>query len=264
MQLCLPAPATMLLPAATMLFSVRCLPLTPAMLPVLRRAVFSSPSEEAEKGKHRQRTSALRSEPLSTHSSFGAASIEAAARDALETVAAKARSMDGQGDAHLSSGGASAWLMRTGASGGGSDGGHQSSPRAGFSAPLEGSGDWPPPPPGYSAAAAAAATCLTGSVVGGGPPGTGTLSLPVSPTRSLGTPSRSRPPLSSSAFSSLASVAAAAASEAAAAAPPFPVIVRMEPVVDSEPVRVFEGHTEDVLDVCWSRGDLLLSASVDG
>ena len=41
-------------------------------------------------------------------------------------------------------------------------------------------------------------------------------------------------------------------------------IVRMAPVLVPEPVREFEGHTEDVLDLAWSRGDMLLSASVDG
>ena len=41
-------------------------------------------------------------------------------------------------------------------------------------------------------------------------------------------------------------------------------IIRMAPVLVPEPVREFEGHTEDVLDLAWSRGDMLLSASVDG
>ena len=44
---------------------------------------------------------------------------------------------------------------------------------------------------------------------------------------------------------------------------PFQFITRFEPVIDPEPDREFEGHTEDVLDVTWSKGNLLLSASVD-
>lgn len=36
-----------------------------------------------------------------------------------------------------------------------------------------------------------------------------------------------------------------------------------EPVIDSNPHRVFEGHVEDILDISWSRGNMILSASVD-
>ncbi|GAX76174.1 hypothetical protein CEUSTIGMA_g3618.t1 [Chlamydomonas eustigma] len=35
-------------------------------------------------------------------------------------------------------------------------------------------------------------------------------------------------------------------------------------LIEMEPVREFEGHTEDVLDVSWSRGNMVLSASADG
>ena len=41
-------------------------------------------------------------------------------------------------------------------------------------------------------------------------------------------------------------------------------IVRMAPALVPKPVREFEGHADDVLDLAWSRGDMLLSASVDG
>eukprot|EP00955_Chlamydomonas_euryale_P049741 354339-Chlamydomonas_euryale.AAC.5 len=40
-------------------------------------------------------------------------------------------------------------------------------------------------------------------------------------------------------------------------------IVHMTPVLDEEPYMTLAGHTEDVLDLSWSRGHLLLSASVD-
>ena len=55
-----------------------------------------------------------------------------------------------------------------------------------------------------------------------------------------------------------------AANVAASASPSPPSFIRIEPVLVPEPVRVFEGHSEDVLDVAWSRGDMLLSSSVDG
>jgi WD40 repeat protein len=38
----------------------------------------------------------------------------------------------------------------------------------------------------------------------------------------------------------------------------------MAPALVPKPVREFEGHADDVLDLAWSRGDMLLSASVDG
>jgi hypothetical protein len=58
--------------------------------------------------------------------------------------------------------------------------------------------------------------------------------------------------------------AAAIATSAVSASLSPPLFIRIAPVLDPEPVRVFEGHSEDVLDVAWSRGDMLLSASVDG
>ncbi len=34
-------------------------------------------------------------------------------------------------------------------------------------------------------------------------------------------------------------------------------------VVKAQPVRTYEGHKQDVLEVCWSRSQFVLSASMD-
>lgn len=36
-----------------------------------------------------------------------------------------------------------------------------------------------------------------------------------------------------------------------------------DPVIESKPIRIFEGHEEDILDISWSKGNMILSASVD-
>ena len=34
-------------------------------------------------------------------------------------------------------------------------------------------------------------------------------------------------------------------------------------IVKAQPVRTYEGHKQDVLEVCWSRSQFVLSASMD-